>query len=131
MHTLHSVHPHMRGEHPTCWRVAIPSFGSSPHAWGTRRGRGRPRGELRFIPTCVGNTSRIPSPSTAIPVHPHMRGEHGGVGDGRASSTRFIPTCVGNTVPHQSALTLEAVHPHMRGEHGEVVDPVTGEVGSS
>ena len=70
------VHPHVRGEHGSPTGVHRPSWGSSPRAWGTQRPRiGRTRG-LRFIPTCVGNTSAAPAAKRHWPVHPHVRGEH-------------------------------------------------------
>ena len=75
--TLYSVHPHVRGEH----------FGVRGHAVTG----------LRFIPTCVGNTTGScairytfsGSSPRAWGTHPHI------LGNGR--EPRFIPTCVGNT----------------------------------
>ena len=32
--------------------------------------------EIRFIPTCVGNTNTVIVYSFIITVHPHMRGEY-------------------------------------------------------
>src|SRR5438445_695464 len=112
-----AVHPHMRGEHPPCVHMASPSHGSSPHAWGTPLTHFLGITNIRFIPTCVGNTRPHSGSPWHQPVHPHMRGEHnanstlplGAAGssphawgtlprggpDGNYS--RFIPTCVGNT----------------------------------
>src|SRR5712691_11737263 len=51
------VHPHMRGEHKFETRLTLVKAGSSPHAWGTLiLGIGAAL-VVRFIPTCVGNTS--------------------------------------------------------------------------
>src|SRR3989442_1009033 len=107
----------MRGEHGSVRGTWKRIFGSSPHAWGTRPSlRARARGD-RFIPTCVGNTSRWMWPVTMYAVHPHMRGEHpkfyhdavSKIGSSphawgtrihaspRTATGRFIPTCVGNT----------------------------------
>ena len=49
--------------------------GSSPHAWGTVEGMEIPIDEERFIPTCVGNSDKVPVRLDGATVHPHMRGE--------------------------------------------------------
>ena len=93
--------------------------------------------DLRFIPTCVGNTTSMVPETPIRPVHPHVRGEyivgqkfkqcfHGSsprawgilrrAVDG-ALQTRFIPTCVGNTWPGPCCDPLDSVHPHVRGEY--------------
>ena len=92
---------------------------------------------MRFIPTCMGNTSDINSNAIYPPVHPHVHGEHLGkihflrcsVGSSpRAWGThyrvipyrdnqRFIPTCMGNTMSHRFPLLFLTVHPHVHGEH--------------
>ncbi len=91
----------------------------------------------RFIPTGVGNTTRLPGANWAVPVHPHGRGEHNkkaravthtGGSSPRAWGTRtvmlgppckmrFIPTGVGNTTRRMVDHGTPAVHPHGRGEH--------------
>ena len=71
-----SVHPHVRGEHSGLDGGARPANGSSPRAWGTPPGREEGRRDRRFIPTCVGNTSRHRAAARTAPVHPHVRGEH-------------------------------------------------------
>ena len=113
------VHPHMRGELPSCSSTIRRSFGSSPHAWGTRVGALYALRAGRFIPTCVGN-SNIPVVGNIYrAVHPHMRGElaswrtlvRNSIGSSphawgthdrrqdRHGGCRFIPTCVGNSEP--------------------------------
>ena len=177
---IHSVHPHVRGEHegntlhrqlvirfiPTCVgntalyvQSYVPSPGSSPRAWGTRHQvllqpfdlpvHPHVRGEhsidspiestrMRFIPTCVGNTSFVLAAPPDCAVHPHVRGEHGPLGVLPGTGPRFIPTCVGNTsitiwsyfactgssprawgTPemHDPSCNRQTVHPHVRGEH--------------
>ena len=127
----------MRGEHSSDRGRHKGDRGSSPHAWGTRGIRDigdRPR---RFIPTCVGNTSRGDRRNQSKSVHPHMRGEHifshAGALQPCGSSPhawgtpapmvqgslyqRFIPTCVGNTLSGRTFSSRNSVHPHMRGEH--------------
>jgi len=111
------VHPHVRGEHRRARRAARAGYGSSPRAWGTPDHYADGTGGYRFIPTCVGNTSRYPPSSVSSTVHPHVRGEHWVTNQGPAVQTgssprawgtlvffsvavgvyRFIPTCVGNT----------------------------------
>ena len=73
--TWGTVHPHMRGELLSPLRMQASMSGSSPHAWGTPLISFKPLTHLRFIPTCVGNSSIRPARSPTPPVHPHMRGE--------------------------------------------------------
>ena len=124
-----AVHPHVRGEH-------------------TRSIQSHERlVRIRFIPTCVGNTSAMRSYEIVReiqPVHPHVRGEHikaadyswtrcSGCGSSpRAWGTRSWPgptaqrSCCGGSSPrawgtHFSAAVADklyiSVHPHVRGEH--------------
>ena len=110
--------------------------GSSPHAWGTLRCRPRPQRQLRFIPTCVGNSSGCGLSGDTNTVHPHMRGELGYgpfnsfYAAGSSTHTwgtrappavhprrgRFIPTYVGNSRSDPELRRRPAVHPHIRGE---------------
>ena len=115
--SLSPVHPHVRGEYLRKPGTRGSKHGSSPRAWGIRSLRCRANSPWRFIPTCVGNTSRSLPPCQARPVHPHVRGEYAnaspplslrsgssprawGIRSGERngmSPNRFIPTCVGNT----------------------------------
>jgi len=52
---------------------------------------------IRFIPTCVGNTSTVVADRTRPPVHPHVCGEYLRQHRQYRPLCRFIPTCVGNT----------------------------------
>ena len=72
-----TVHPHARGEHLRTKARAGRFGGSSPRPWGTRASGHQRIGAARFIPTPVGNTTAVPSPSNSRTVHPHARGEHG------------------------------------------------------
>ena len=116
---IEAVHPHTRGEHRSTLRASLPLCGSSPHPWGTRRGRDSRIPQRRFIPTPVGNTAPRRWSRSRPAVHPHTRGEHGGGlgglalhvgssphpwgtrghGVGNRGDGRFIPTPVGNTLP--------------------------------
>ena len=128
------VHPRMRGEHgrstasshdrgssphargTRCGRVHVRDDGSSPHARGTPRSSRRAASQVRFIPACAGNTSRLSTDA----------------------SPRFIPACAGNTTsivrrmrprpgssphargtprPTRRRRRARPVHPRMRGEH--------------
>ena len=114
------VHPHMRGEYaisysaragwprftPTCvgntaaLHVAVMrADGSPPHAWGipTWRviGSSMPAGSP---PHAWGILARSASQSSAVAVHPHMRGEYTGYPPSPCQRWRFTPTCVGNTL---------------------------------
>ncbi len=134
---LAAVHPHVCGEH------ALPSGdndlapGSSPRVWGTSLWLKANWTPLRFIPTCVGNIFGIAASINAIPVHPHVCGEHKypvisnsnysgssprvwGTSQGASATIRrkrFIPTCVGNIWASGWKANNKPVHPHVCGEH--------------
>ncbi len=132
-----SVHPRVRGEHPSVGFSPICTNGSSPRARGTRRDHQRNARTERFIPACAGNTRIRPQPVPYAAVHPRVRGEHasrpgsrwGAVGSSpRARGTRhrwrpwirprrFIPACAGNTRRRTPPTHSRAVHPRVRGEH--------------
>ena len=88
----------MRGEYSSVAATLSHVSGSSPHAWGIQHGGGRQGLQLRFIPTCVGNTRQCSFASGHWSVHPHMRGEYAQPNLSTFFVTRFIPTCVGNTL---------------------------------
>ncbi len=132
-----SVHPRVRGEHPsTCTGIAS-ADGSSPRARGTLPDLVLVETCDRFIPACAGNTSRRRSARRSATVHPRVRGEHWlaerppmtRVGSSpRARGTRraqthaqvimrFIPACAGNTRGSCRGTRTRAVHPRVRGEH--------------
>ena len=132
-----TVHPHVCGEHSTTRTAPGVVIGSSPRVWGTFQPVHEPASCWRFIPTCVGNINILPCSFPAIPVHPHVCGEHGSdrgcLPEGRGSSprvwgtlrgnnplhivNRFIPTCVGNILQGSSFCSELSVHPHVCGEH--------------
>ena len=107
-------------------------------------------GDLRFIPTPVGNTNQRNGGGHKVAVHPHTRGEHevfavpvvGKYGSSphpwgtpggeklRQLLTRFIPTPVGNTRAIALVAGVNPVHPHTRGEHS-VNDTDNGSVPGS
>ena len=131
-----AVHPHARGERMSCISSATARPGSSPRPWGTPPHRGRMPRARRFIPTPVGNAHCRVLPCSAMPVHPHARGERRrlrrGNGLTRGSSPRpwgtpadrrstmawrrFIPTPVGNACDQCDQVHMDPVHPHARGE---------------
>ena len=112
-----SVHPRLRGEHPTIEKPGEINLGSSPPARGTRTRHGDAGCKVRFIPACAGNTRRRRRDRARGAVHPRLRGEHdavlAGFGENLGSSPpargtrsdfravvefrRFIPACAGNT----------------------------------
>ena len=105
-----SVHPHACGEHLLELDNAPDIIGSSPRMWGTRPSTIPAFLPRRFIPTHVGNTTKIRLRNGAITVHPHACGEH-------AASA--------------SARRHDSVHPHACGEHGTPNPAITGNRGSS
>ena len=130
----------MRGEYCAGETLCYLMDGSSPHAWGIQGFWTASGEEIRFIPTCVGNTQANSFHSTLTTVHPHMRGEYRmtlneipvAVGSSphawgirkspwpESRPPRFIPTCVGNTPPDPPDQFFLSVHPHMRGEYPRV-----------
>ena len=132
-----AVHPHVHGEHVINKVTPNTILGSSPRAWGTRPKCCNENKELRFIPTCMGNTQIAVGVGTKPAVHPHVHGEHNRLTEsipvfygssprawGTRSRrhrercvTRFIPTCMGNTASTVSWSSVGSVHPHVHGEH--------------
>jgi len=114
---IRPVHPHACGEH--IYYVDFWHFlrGSSPRMWGTPYMIMYQPAIGRFIPTHVGNTSCIGSPSFWDSVHPHACGEHDRNHEGGGEGHRFIPTHVGNTLLRWPLTAWVAVHPHACGEH--------------
>ena len=131
-----AVHPHVHGELLTPESTGVSVCGSSPRAWGTRNRGSRRINKERFIPTCMGNSSRTGHPPAERAVHPHVHGElsqNGFVASPEAGSSprawgtpgflvalpgehRFIPTCMGNSVTSGASVHPRAVHPHVHGE---------------
>ena len=119
------VHPHRRGERTRANAAELVERGSSPQAWGTHVIDQKEFGELRFIPTGVGNALRVCVRARQKAVHPHRRGERieakrlreklGGSspqawGTRRhvwrdSGLLRFIPTGVGNAIPERILTT--------------------------
>ena len=91
--------------------------GSSPRAWGIPAATDAGGGEIRFIPTCVGNTMSDAYAAELASVHPHVRGEYARRRHSRNFPRRFIPTCVGNTADQRRCARHATVHPHVRGEY--------------
>ena len=73
---LRTDHPHIRGEHLNIYARAVAFRGSSPHTWGTPVLSHKTAGQLRIIPTYVGNTPARSRWETQSADHPHIRGEH-------------------------------------------------------
>ena len=112
-----AVHPHMRGEYGLIYGQGRLLAGSSPHAWGIRPAALPCPAALRFIPTCVGNTTRHNAPRRPYSgSSPHAWGIRR-IPTGTSPAWRFIPTCVGNTSAAAFMAYMATVHPHMRGEY--------------
>ena len=111
-----TVHPHVCGEHSAWQACAAGLGGSSPRVWGAYFVRVESICPCRFIPTCVGSMVIRCAYTSHATVHPHVCGEHTGMGwiienqigssprvwgasceSGNGSTIpRFIPTCVGS-----------------------------------
>ena len=125
--------------------------GSSPPARGTRGACCNGNRVRRFIPACAGNTLAKDYGTSAVSVHPRLRGEHGfGItlaqlchgsspparGTPRNplrqnKNTRFIPACAGNTLNKLKAHYRPPVHPRLRGEHATAYTTGASASGSS
>ena len=144
--------------------------GSPPRAWGRRRGRPdrpHPHGspprawgrlghlirqatQVRFTPTCVGQTGLPPPDGTSVAVHPHVRGADIAFSSGRTwmfgspprawgrlaqgggprDPQRFTPTCVGQTTAGYPTTRRVSVHPHVRGADSTCTYPCRPTSGS-
>ena len=131
-----TVHPRVCGELFGCLGCNPIPCGSSPRVWGTPFRFSRQLSLERFIPACVGNSTRARDLSGDILVHPRVCGELDPEEDGvnnlpgssprvwgtrgprRAvpRSARFIPACVGNSRSVAGAATAMTVHPRVCGE---------------
>jgi len=149
--SLSAVHPHVHGELAQAYRVAAPSYGSSPRAWGTPDVPEGAFRRVRFIPTCMGNSSLGSGGTLRTTVHPHVHGELASsrstwasfIGSSpRAWGTplvvqldfeigRFIPTCMGNSGSLTTPRRVLPVHPHVHGELGRARTSTTRMSGSS
>ena len=69
------VHPHACGELGLEMASSGDMIGSSPRMWGTPFAVLQALGNLRFIPTHVGNSFVLVGSSPKSPVHPHACGE--------------------------------------------------------
>ena len=110
--------------------------GSSPRAWGTLHYDTQRYGDIRFIPTCMGNAQVSTYMAKIRAVHPHVHGERlpyrpfpsnlygsspraWGTRPYRAyqqDHRRFIPTCMGNASSGARRVPCSSVHPHVHGE---------------
>ena len=132
-----AVHPHVRGEYVSINTWPTWPCGSPPRAWGIRSANLSGARNLRFTPTCVGNTWQRYGWIGFIAVHPHVRGEYLASSFGTENFPgspprawgihvvitavirfiRFTPTCVGNTALFMDLGSETTVHPHVRGEY--------------
>ena len=108
----------MRGDNRLFAYLDITVVGPPPHAWGQL---GRPpahRRSTRSTPTCVGTTDNQSAGASALPVHPHMRGDNETARLWSGASSGPPPHAMGTTQRHHGERWRRAVHPHMRGDNG-------------
>ena len=111
-----SVHPHVRGDDGEAVRREDPLRGSPPRAWRRWERQLRVAFRLRFTPTCVETIRNAAVTRVTAAVHPHVRGDDGGVSRNVTRSVRFTPTCVETMAGATSPIYRHAVHPHVRGD---------------
>ena len=90
-----AVHPHVRGADSGFERDVIPS--------------------RRFIPTCVGQTSRWATNHLVQSVHPHVRGADPVPRDFSKARDGSSPRAWGRRTGHRYRAAAGPVHPHVRG----------------
>ena len=96
-----TVHPHGCGEHSSTVQPLPVDNGSSPRVWGTLVLVWFPGFVLRFIPTGVGNTCGVPTPTDRKPVHPHGCGEHATVAGKAEKAAGSSPRVWGTPERHE------------------------------
>ena len=119
--------------------MAVTGSGSSPHTRGARPSLSSRRAPGRIIPAYAGSTSPWSAPSSKVPDHPRIRGEHALMavmavtGSGSSPHTRgarpslssrrapgrIIPAYAGSTYVNSTYPALAADHPRIRGEHAK------------
>ena len=144
-------HPRMRGVYAPQLFRARRWTGSSPHARGLRRGRGRRPARGRIIPACAGFTGPGGPGWWSWPDHPRMRGVYplvapqgvlhlGSSPHARGLHTdiivgagihRIIPACAGFTPVAQIPKAFGLDHPRMRGVYRSADDRYWYFTGSS
>ncbi len=69
-----TVHLHVRGADIFADVTALAAIGSSPRAWSRRNGEQQRGDHVRFISTCVEQTSSLSGAAGGSTVHLHVRG---------------------------------------------------------
>ena len=111
------VHPHVRGDYAAGAVLEVDQNGSSPRAWGLRHRFSIPSDTFRFIPTCVGTTSRPAAEGNTAPVHPHVRADYHSDAIVSAASYGSSPRAWGLRVISDRLPQPLPVHPHVRGDY--------------
>ena len=109
--SVHTDHPHARGENGDCGCCAHLRVGPSPRTWGEQEhGRGE-QGRKRTIPTHVGRTLSL-RPSAGIATdHPHARGENALARFAIKSRDGPSPRTWGERLRHTSSRTCHRTIP--------------------
>ncbi len=133
-----SVHPRVRGAHPTARHPSGRGGGPSPRARGSQIVVQGPGPAPRSIPACAGLTMGTAGSPRTSSVHPRVRGAHAvlalrgnltsgpsprargsrGPQQGPVLAPRSIPACAGLTMPVIPGIGVSSVHPRVRGAHG-------------
>ena len=130
-------HPHAGGENKVPLAQGQSLRGPSPRGWGKHNKKVRELRRTRTIPTRVGKTCSLETPSTSYTDHPHAGGENSAIpttrpcvggpsprGWGKRGPSaktphgcRTIPTRVGKTPPAPCPRHRTPDHPHAGGEN--------------
>ncbi len=122
---LLSVHPHARGELFGWYGLVRAPFGPSPRTWGTcTPGRFRHH-HRRSIPTHVGNLTSGSGRRLTSTVHPHARGELGGLHDPAHGTNGPSPRTWGTCLAEgRERLRERSIPTHVGNLSGERVNNV-------
>ena len=132
-----SVYPYVYREHPLTTVTTKAEHGLSLCVQGTRRFPSIIRQNNRFIPMCIGNTSRVSGSQLSGTVYPYVYREHTSCAvrtifkNGLSlcvqgtlwltlvipGQPRFIPMCIGNTSAALVYVEERTVYPYVYREH--------------
>ncbi len=114
--SLHSVHPHTRGDIVPRSLCARRTRGSPPHAWGHLNAALGWLGVNRFTPTRVGTSSGSTPMLWQQPVHPHTRGDIDILRLRQCLGFGSPPHAWGHRKEPYGRVVQSSVHPHTRGD---------------
>ena len=114
---LISVHRHERGDNPLLELLEAVVKGPPPRAWGQPEGLLAGFATFRSTPTSVGTTRSSTWSAPTSAVHPHERGDNGGLCASHGLVYGPPPRAWGQPLTGLTAPVGSLVHPHERGDN--------------